>query len=117
MSLRSGNQRTALQPPSSTNPRGIAAPPANRGAQKQNATAVITLDDLDRIRAQITNTHEDTYQHQRDNYRKSLQHTSKQRVQNWPNTMEAMRVKREEDRIKRLEDDEVSFNSISYQRW
>lgn len=30
------------------------------------------------------------------------------RVKNWGNTMEALRVKREEDRIKRLEDEEVS---------
>ena len=48
---------------------------------------------------------------QRDAYRKSLQETSKGRVQNWPNTMEAMRVKREEDRIKRLEDEEVSYET------
>lgn len=109
MSLRSGNQYNALQPPSSTNPRGIAVPSGNRGAAKQKGTAVISLDELDRIRAQITNTHEDTYQHQRDQYRKSLQGASKQRVHNWPNTMEALRVKREEDRIKRLEDEEVSL--------
>ncbi len=49
---------------------------------------------------------------QRDNYRKSLQETSKARVQNWPNTMEAMRLKREEDRIKRLEDEEVSIRQL-----
>lgn len=30
------------------------------------------------------------------------------RVKNWGNTMEALRIKREEDRIKRLEDEEVS---------
>ena len=72
---------------------------------------MISLDELDRIRSQITNTKEDTYQHQRDMYRKTLQETSKARVQNWPNTMEAMRVKREDDRIKRLEDDEVSQHS------
>ena len=108
MSLRSGNQRTTLQPPSSTNPRGIAAPTGNKNNQKSKGTAVISLDELDRIRSQITRTKEDTYQHQRDAYRKSLQETSKGRVQNWPNTMEAMRLKREDDRIKRLEDEEVS---------
>ena len=97
-----------LQPPSSTNPRGIAAPAGNRSKQKKQGTAVITLDELDRIRSQITHTHEDTYQHQRDAYRKSLQETSKGRVQNWSNTMEAQRVKREQDRIQKLEDDEVS---------
>jgi len=45
---------------------------------------------------------------QRTEARKALQETSKARVKNWPNTMEATRLKREEDRIKRLEDEEVS---------
>ena len=114
MSLRSGNQRAALQPPSSTNPRGIAAPNGQRNTQKETS-AVISLDELDRIRSQITKTKEDSYHHQRDAYRKTLQETSKNRVQNWPNTMEAQRLKREEDRIKRLEDEEVShqFKSIA----
>jgi len=49
---------------------------------------------------------------QRDAYRKSLQDTSKARVQNWPNTMEAMRIKREEDRIKRLEDEEIERRRV-----
>lgn len=61
----------------------------------------------------MTNTSEDTYQHQRDAYRKSLQETSKNRVKNWGNTMEALRYKREEDRIKRLEDEEVSIRDHS----
>jgi hypothetical protein len=107
MSLRSGYQGNSLQPPSSTNPRGIAAPKGNRTGKKQQGTAVITLDELDRIKSQITNTHEDTYQYQRDAYRKSLQETSKGRVGQWSNTMEAQRVKREADRIKRLEDEEI----------
>jgi hypothetical protein len=45
---------------------------------------------------------------QRTAARKTLQETSKARVKHWPNTMEASRLKREEDRIKRLEDEEVS---------
>ena len=44
----------------------------------------------------------------RNQQRQGLQETSKNRVKNWSNTMEAQRVKREEDRIKRLEDAEVS---------
>ena len=48
----------------------------------------------------------------RNGNRAALQETSKARVKNWSNTMDAMRVKREEDRIKRLEDAEVSF--VSY---
>jgi hypothetical protein len=49
---------------------------------------------------------------QRTAQRKTLQETSKNRVKNWPNTMEATRLKREEDRIKRLEDEEVSSGLI-----
>ena len=47
----------------------------------------------------------------RNGNRAALQETSKARVKNWSNTMDAMRVKREEDRIKRLEDAEVSLVS------
>jgi len=74
---------------------------------------MITLDELDRIRAQVTKTNNDEYAMRRTAERQELQHTSKARVQNWPNTMEALRIKREEDRIKRLEDEEVSFEFTS----
>jgi len=33
-------------------------------------------------------------------------------VKNWPNTLEAMRVKREEERIKRLEDEEIERRRV-----
>ena len=66
------------------------------------------LDELDRIRAQVLKTKDDDYEMQRTAARKTSQETSKARVKNWPNTMEATRLKREEDRIKRLEDEEVS---------
>lgn len=69
---------------------------------------MISLDELDRIRAQVVRTKEDNYETQRNLARKALQDVSKSRVQNWPNTMEAMRLKREEDRIRKLEDAEVS---------
>lgn len=36
-----------------------------------------------------------------------MQEKSKARIANWPNTMQAMRKKREEERIKRLEDEEL----------
>jgi len=39
----------AIQPPSSTNPRGVNAM-GPRNQQKQKGTAVISIDDLDRIR-------------------------------------------------------------------
>ena len=46
MSSRGGR---AVQPPSSTNPRGVNAM-GPRNTQKKIGTAVITLDELDRIR-------------------------------------------------------------------
>lgn len=112
MSMRSSSKRTAVQPPSATNPRGVAAQTGPRQTQKSKGTAVISIDELDRIRAQITSTKDDCYERQRDAYRKTLQETSKNRVKNWGNTMEALRAKREEDRIKRLEDEEVSLNLL-----
>lgn len=64
MSTRVG---TSIQPPSSTNPRGVNAAGARR--QKQPGTAVITLDELDRIRSQIVRTKEDGYEFQRESMR------------------------------------------------
>ena len=109
MSSRHGG--TAVQPPSSTNPRGVQAT-GPRKTQKQKGTAVITIDELDRIRKQVVQTKEDSYETIRNGNRAALQETSKARVKNWSNTMEAQRVKREEDRIKRLEDAEVSIVSV-----
>ena len=97
----------AVQPPSSTNPRGVNAM-GPRNTQKQKGTAVISIDELDRIRRQVIQTKADSYETMRNGQRADLQATSKGRVKNWSNTMEAQRVKREEDRITRLEDAEVS---------
>lgn len=80
-----------------------------RNQQKNKGTAVITLDELDRIRKQVIQTKNDSYEMQRNIQRQTLQETSKNRVQNWSNTMEATRVQRENDRIKRLEEAEVSL--------
>ena len=110
MSLRGGQP---VQPPSSTNPRGVNAM-GPRKTEKTKGTAVITLDELDRIRRQVIETKADSYETQRELQRAALQETSKGRVKNWSNTMEAMRYKREEDRIKKLEDAEVS-QSQKYQ--
>lgn len=43
---------------------------------------------------------------------KSLQETSKNRTKRWPNTLDAVRIKREEDRIKRLEDEEIERRRV-----
>ena len=110
MSSRFGG---AVQPPSSTNPRGVNAM-GPRNTQKTKGTAVISIDELDRIRRQVVETKADSYETIRNNQRAALQQTSKSRVQNWSNTMDAQRIKREEDRIKRLEDAEVSGGDV---RW
>lgn len=50
----------------------------------------------------------------RNDHRQTLAQQSKDRIKNWTNTLEASRLKREEDRIKRLEDEEVSKFVITY---
>jgi hypothetical protein len=44
--------------------------------------------------------------------RQELQVKSQARVAQWPNTMHAMRRKREEERLKRLEDEELERRRI-----
>ena len=54
-----------MQPPSSTNPRGVNAM-GPRNTQKSKGTAVISMDELDRIRRQVIETKEDSYEMQRN---------------------------------------------------
>jgi hypothetical protein len=89
---------------------GAIGGPKNKVNKK--GTAVITIDELERIKAQCTLTQDTSYQQMKTQQAKSLQGTSKSRVKNWPNTMEAMRLRREEERIRRLEDEEVSLTKI-----
>lgn len=42
----------------------------------------------------------------------TLQQKSQMRVKNWPNTIQAMRKKKDEDRIKRLEEEEIARRKI-----
>lgn len=60
-----------MQPPSSTNPRGVNAM-GPRKTDKSKGTAVITIDELDRIRRQVVETKEDSYEMQRNNKRQEL---------------------------------------------
>jgi hypothetical protein len=41
-----------------------------------------------------------------------LQEKSKARIANWPNTMQALRKKREDERIQRLEDEELERRRV-----
>jgi hypothetical protein len=72
---------------------------------------VITYDELQRIRMQCS-TGKDFDQEQRTRERLDLQDKSKARVAHWPNTIEAMRKKKDEERIKRLEEEEIERRKV-----
>jgi len=81
-------------------------------ANKKN-TAVITYDELERIRQQcLTGTVAQFEQEQRNIDRLELQDKSKARVQNWPNTIDALRKKKDEERIRRLEEEEIERRKV-----
>jgi hypothetical protein len=44
--------------------------------------------------------------------RQDLQEMSKARVKNWPNTIDALRKKKDDERIKRLEEEEIERRKI-----
>lgn len=104
MSYRS-NARS--QPAQATRPPGVQPPAPGKTVGKGGAV-MISIDELERIKNSVTKTREEAQTTIRNAERQTLHETSKNRVKNWPNTMEALRLKREEDRIKRLEDEEVS---------
>ena len=84
--------------------------------------AVIGIDELQRIREQCTGYagastgFGDSAPFDDDKMRTmerlALQEKSKARIANWPNTMHAMRKKREDERITRLEDEEMERRRI-----
>ena len=102
MSLRSGMTRSS------------AAPSATYAEKKAKAlaaknTAVLGIDELERIKSMCSQTNgEEDYYNMRQKERQTLQNISNGRVSKWPNTIQAQRERREEERIKKLEDDEVS---------
>lgn len=44
--------------------------------------------------------------------RLTMQDKSKNRVKNWPNTIDALRKKKDEERIKRLEEEELERRRV-----
>ena len=72
---------------------------------------MITLDELERIKGQCSMV-KDEYGQYTQSIRKDLQTLSNARVKNWPNTLQALRAKKEQDRIKRLEEEEVNVNEL-----
>ena len=72
-------------------------------------TTVLTIDELERIKGMCSQTNqEEDYKSMRINERKELHKISETRVSKWPNTITAERERKEYERIKKLEDDEVS---------
>ena len=73
--------------------------------------AVLSIDELERIKGMCSQTNqEQDYRSMRLNERKELHKISQTRVSKWPNTMQAERERKEYERIKKLEDDEVSIS-------
>ncbi len=69
----------------------------------------MNFDELERIKAMCSQTNEmEDYHTMRQNERKDLHQKSVARVSKWPNTIQAERERKEFERIKKLEDDEVS---------
>lgn len=73
---------------------------------------MITLDELERIKSQVSKTNVEPYVTMRNEDRQALHEKSKNRIKNWSNTLEATRLRREEDRIKRLEDEEIARREV-----
>jgi len=72
-------------------------------------TSVLSYDELERIKGMCSQTNEqEDYLAMRQSERQTLQNVSNQRVSKWPNTIHAQREKKEAERIRKLEDDEVS---------
>ena len=65
--LSSMKSKTRTQQAAATTEAGKSAPGA-----KKKGTAVISIDELDRIRAQVLRTKEDSYEAQRNETRKGL---------------------------------------------
>ena len=112
MSTRSGASRRSQPPTSNSRPVDVK-PPAYGKTVGKGGSIMITMDELDRIKNQVTKSNVEPYITLRNDDRQTLHETSKNRIKNWSNTIDAQRRKREEDRIKRLEDEEVSLKRQS----
>ena len=121
MSLLSGQNRalskksahsSAYSKPSAYNTGDQASMTYAEKKQKALAaknTTVLSYDELERIKGMCSQTNDkEDYQTMRKNEREEKRTLSIARVSKWPNTIQAEREKKEYERIKKLEDDEVS---------
>ena len=83
----------------------------NPDAKDDKHTAVITIDDLQRLREQCNiggaRSELELDAEIRAKEKRDLQDRSRQRIKNWPNTIENLRNKRIDDKYRKLEEAEV----------
>lgn len=74
-------------------------------------SAVLTMEEFMRIKesCSLGGTQE---QDMRNREKQELHGKSMKRVENWPNTISALRKKKEEDRIRRLEEEEIERRKV-----
>lgn len=85
---------------------------SGRSMNEKNS-AIISLAELERIKDSCALINrEDNWNQQKSHQRKTLFEKSKGRYQHWPNTLEALRRKKEEDRIKKLEEQEIARRKL-----
>ena len=82
-------------------------------ALKAKNTIVVSYSDLERIKNMCSDSNP-VLDHvkNREASRKELHQVSQKKISAWPNTIEADRLKKEEDRIKKLEEEEMSRRQI-----
>ena len=88
---------------------------AEKKAQALSAknTAILSYDELERIKGMCSQTSEtEDYNTMRKTERKDLQGLSNARVSQWPNTIQAQRQRKEEERIQKLENDEIKRREV-----
>ena len=118
MSQFSGSNPRSMKSYKSSNAGATATAGATYAEKKAQAlaaknTAILSYEELERIKGMCSQTSEiEDYQTMRKTERKELQQLSNARVSKWPNTIQAQREKKEQERIKKLEDDEIKRRQV-----
>ena len=82
-------------------------------ALKAKNTIVVSYSDLERIKDMCSDSNPVLdHVRNREAARKELHQVSQKKITAWPNTIQADRLKKEEDRIKKLEQEEMSRRQI-----
>ena len=83
----------------------IGAQPSTKNA------AILSISELQRIKESCTLNQQRDFE-DRQKVKQELFQKSQARVKNWPNTIKATREKKEKDRIKKLEEEEIERRKI-----